>query len=767
MFWDAVKFGLSSRFQNFKKVTELANKRKSLLTENYGDQTSRPFIVQLMHLARNAALDQHINSGIMTGDFKSYNPIARNTYRRNLEQTELDSIRRAVGRGRSRRRRRGGASTREIAKLVALTLDQIALESSIERPEKALEVADAFAFLVHAEDDDERNRIVGAQLRGVFDEFLTFYASIATQPTRKLIAAVMFSVAKKPFNRYIIAEGSMFGRNNDFVTYINANPDKVNPTVPPSQPPPEADEPPSRMNEVLMAEDAKKQEEIDKAQLERPSRFNEELMADTPGPVPPPAPAPAPAPRPPPPGMHDAIRRDEEAARATAQPPPPAPMISDRYPGRTNEDIERELNELDSTSLDDRARVVRDDVSNLRIRIPPTPAEEDATRSVIIAGLSAIDLINRIPAPPQNTPIDYVAELEQRINRHRLETPPTTPSAIEIEWTEAANAVLFARDLVDPIILDHIAELLTRPELMTAAVPLPVSAAPPVPPSTTQTPIPTPVSTPAPVTPPQIPINESTQTLLTPLPELAQTPEVQPGFEERLAKAKVKFDLLQALRRQAEDSMDTLEVSVTKNKRFKKVKRGRITVSELNKHYESSTFKVDAEKVAKQKVDREARWTRRAANKLVSTQTRRAKVVPEEAAEIADIEKNLTDAETIVNDYKNQLEAARTEFPDEIKDEWWNADIDKRLELEFSYLLRVERALADVPPALRVAPPSIPSDTMKNADDAIAYAKATMERTAKARERLISPPQAPWKPGGRRTKKNKARKSTFRRNRKH
>ena len=409
-------------------------------------------------------------------------------------------------------------------------------------------------------------------------------------------------------------------------------------------------------------------------------------------------------------------------------------------------------------------------MSRLRIRIPPTPQEEDATASAIVAGLSAISLANKIPAAPQNTPIDYVAELEQRMNRHRTETPAATPSAITIEWTEAADALLFARNLVDPIVLDHIAEVLTRPELMTAAVPLPVSAAPPVPP--------TPVSTPAPVLPPPVPLNESVQTL----PEPAQTPiTVQPGFEERLAKAKAKFELLQTLRRQAEQSLDTLEVSVKKNKRFKKVKRGRITAADLNKHYESTIFKANAAEVEKQKAEREARVTRRAAKQ--GPQTRRAKIVPEEAVEIAGIEKNLTDAETLVKDYKNQLEATRTEFPDEVAKEGWNADIDKRLELEFDYLLQVERTLATVPPALRLAPPAPPTDTLKKADDAIAYAKASMERTKASRDRLQSiatgidatrqealrvlPPRPPWKPGGGRTKKRKPRTSTFRRNRKH
>ena len=439
-------------------------------------------------------------------------------------------------------------------------------------------------------------------------------------------------------------------------------------------------------------------------------------------------------------------------------------MIHDRYPGRTIEDINRELEALENTPPDDGVGAVRDDVSRLRIRIPPTPQEEDATVSASVAGLSAISLANKIPAAPQNTPIDYVAELEQRMNRHRTETPAATPSAITIEWTEAADALLFARNLVDPIVLDHIAEVLTRPELMTAAVPLPVSAAPPVPPQT-------PVSTPVPAMPPPVPLNESVQTL----PEPAQTPiTVQPGFEERLAKAKAKFELLQALRRRAEQSIDTLEISVKKNKRFKKVKRGRITAADLNKHYESTIFKANAAEVEKQKSAREARATRRALNNQ-GPQTRRAKIVPEEAVEIAGIEKNLTDAETLVKDYKNQLEATRTEFPDEVAQEGWNADIDKRLELEFDYLLQVERTLATVPPALRLAPPPAPTDTLKKADDAIAYATASMQRAKASRDRLqsiastgqVMPPRPPWKPGGGRTKKRKPRTSTFRRNRKH
>ena len=407
----------------------------------------------------------------------------------------------------------------------------------------------------------------------------------------------------------------------------------------------------------------------------------------------------------------------------------------------------------------------------MRIRIPPTPDEEDATVSTIAAGLSAISLASRIPSTPRNTPVDYMAELQQRINRNRIE-PIVDPSDITIEWTDAADAILFAQNLVDPIVLEHIAELLTRPELISAAVPLPVSAQPPVPPTQELlTPAPTPVSTPAPVLPPPVPINESVQasapmeeaqTSFTPLPD-----PFPPGFVERLEKAKQKFEMLQALRRQAELSMDTLEVSVQKNKRFKKVKRGRITAADLNKHYESTTFRVNAAEVEKQKTAREERWTRRAGIKN-EAQTRRAKIVPEEAVEIATIEKNLTDAETLVNEYKTQLESARTEFPDEINAEGWNADIDKRLELEFSYLLQVERTLADVPASLRAVPPSAPiGDTLSNADKAIAAAKATMARTAKARDRFnTAPPPPPWRPGGG-TKKRKLRKSTFRRNRKH
>ena len=252
VFWDAVKLGLSSRFQNFKTVMQLVNQRPTLLTDTYGDTTNRPFVVQLMYLSRNAALGQNVNSGVLTGDFANYNPFARRTYRKSLAeedsnkllnaamsnktkpereeltQEQIDAILKSTGRKGGRhtpRRKRGGASTSEIAKLLTLVLDQIALESSVESPDKALTAADAFAVLVEAVPPN--NRIVGAQLRGVFDAFLAYRSSATSNPSRKLIAAVMFSTAKEPFNYDLIAKGTLLGRDNDFVKYVKANPGKV------------------------------------------------------------------------------------------------------------------------------------------------------------------------------------------------------------------------------------------------------------------------------------------------------------------------------------------------------------------------------------------------------------------------------------------------------------------------------------------------------------------------------------------------------------
>ena len=235
---------------------------------------------------------------------------------------------------------------------------------------------------------------------------------------------------------------------------------------------------------------------------------------------------------------------------------------------------------------------------------------------------------------------------------------------------------------------------------------------------------------------------------------------ITPGFEDRINAAKVKFDALRALRVRAEQSLDTLEVSVKKNKRFKNVKRGRITNADLNKHYDSSTFKAKEVEVMKQKADREARRTRRALRLPA----------PKESTQLAEIGQKLSEADTVVKDYATQLESARADFAEEIKNESWNATIDKQLELEFDFLLRVERVLADVPPSIPVAPPSLPiSNTLDKADAAIAYAKSRMEKTKAARDRLnaVMPPRPPWKPGGRRTPRRKMRKSTFRRNRKH
>jgi hypothetical protein len=114
------------------------------------------------------------------------------------------------------------------------------------------------------------------------------------------------------------------------------------------------------------------------------------------------------------------------------------------------------------------------------------------------------------------------------------------------------------------------------------------------------------------------------------------------------------------------------------------------------------------------------------------------------------------------------------------------AKVESELQMILDYATQVKNDLAIVPykkaaapprpkGTLRVKPPTIPS--LKKADEAIAKAKASMEASAEKRkefqDRIDSlrgqpyPLRGPLPKAGRSTPRNKMRKSTFRRNRKH
>jgi len=451
-------------------------------------------------------------------------------------------------------------------------------------------------------------------------------------------------------------------------------------------------------------------------------------------------PTPVPVQRlPPPPGLTAWIEVLDAAARGKAN-------VSDK-------DIDEALS---TPSPDPAVAQIQEAILPLlRIRIPPNPDDEDARTSAIATGLMTLDLSNRAPTiiPPETPLAEREAELKDRIARHRIETPPATPSDITLWFDGPLEAE--PPPVQDPELRKRIAELFNKvvpvlSHLDMASVPKPTSAQPPVPPAPTSKPIPT-------VQPPAVPPAIGAPTVEMPPAESAVEPPanefITPGFEDRLKVAKEKFE---AMRLRAEQSLDVLDASVKNNKVLKRKVKGRITNDDLNNHYKTFIFKADPAKVEEQRLAREARRTRRA-----------LKMPVPQVSPLSIVRKNLDDAKASVNEYAEELKSVQQEFPGQIVEDKWAEDTNKQLELEFDFLLRVERVLADVPAAVRVSPPSMPTDTLDKANAAIASAKATMEKTKAARERLnaVIPPKVPWKPGG--TRRRKMRKSTFRRNRKH
>ena len=218
-FFEAVKTGLSSRFETLKNATNLSTGRENLLTDVYDN---KPFIVRFTELAVDAAKNNNVGSKVT-----SLNLLGRRTYRKGLEAADRDATLNAATnavQGSSRRtprRLRGGASTDGISAFLKLILDQIAAESSVTNPTKAFAVADAFALLVaHGTDDEDAK--VAAQLTGVFNTFLAYRAGASSNPARKLIASVMFSAvpAEGLYNKPLVDRLSMLRQHNEFWTYM-------------------------------------------------------------------------------------------------------------------------------------------------------------------------------------------------------------------------------------------------------------------------------------------------------------------------------------------------------------------------------------------------------------------------------------------------------------------------------------------------------------------------------------------------------------------
>jgi len=234
-FWEAVKLGLSSRFQSLKPAIELAKQTPSLLTQNYGDNM-RPFISQLMYLAHNAAVYGEVNRGLWKGDIGNYNLLARWTARKKLAKERATKLyNEAKGGGRTRRRKRGGASTNEIAELVTLVLNQAAIEGG----QKALAVGDAVAVLVHdfvdntsgippmtPPEKNAANAAIEKQLRGVLDAFIKYQKSTKESDSegRRLIAAGLFKTLppKTEVNEYFLkSPRTLLGFYDEFVATVN------------------------------------------------------------------------------------------------------------------------------------------------------------------------------------------------------------------------------------------------------------------------------------------------------------------------------------------------------------------------------------------------------------------------------------------------------------------------------------------------------------------------------------------------------------------
>ena len=235
VFWDAVKLGLSSRFQSLKPAMDLAKQTPSLLTENYGDKTNRPFIVQLMYLAHNAAVSGEVNRGLLKGDLRNYDLLARSTARKKLAKDAATKLYdEARGSARTRRRKRGGASTNEIAELVTLVLNQAAMEGGA----KSLAIGDAVGVLVHrfvddsvgdkmsAAERDAADAAIEKQLRGVLDAFIKYQKSTKDTDSegRRLIAAALFRQLpiKSDINAYFLkSPRTLLGFYDEFVAAVN------------------------------------------------------------------------------------------------------------------------------------------------------------------------------------------------------------------------------------------------------------------------------------------------------------------------------------------------------------------------------------------------------------------------------------------------------------------------------------------------------------------------------------------------------------------
>jgi len=152
----------------------------------------------------------------------------------------------------------------------------------------------------------------------------------------------------------------------------------------------------------------------------------------------------------------------------------------------------------------------------------------------------------------------------------------------------------------------------------------------------------------------------------------------------------------------------------------------------------------------------------------------------------ATVESVLGTAEASTNEIADSLKALE---PTSASQNWF-MDIENELQMYFEYYNQVERDLADVPPVVEapapmgpppvpdstVKPPTLPSDTLTLAEEAIEYGKEGLKKSAEkqkdAKNRLnalppVIPVKPPWKGGTpKKRKQKKTRKLTFRRSRK-